>query len=213
MPMSTLLRIIGLTGGIASGKSTVHEMLQGLGADIIDADTVYHDLIAPSRGQPSELGAAIGMRFAGTLLPDGSLDRRRLAVRVFADAEERAALEALAHPAVAVESARRCLELGARGAPFVIYDVPLLFERQLETTMAGVIVVWVPRDIQLARLMSREQLDLGAATERLLAQLPLDDKRRRVPWIIDNSGTREATLAQVRELWTTLQAQFGTRRP
>ncbi len=200
-------RVIGLTGGIASGKSTVHQMLAALGAAFVDADAVYHDLIAPLANQPSPLARAVGQRFPGVLTHDGRVDRRRLGERVFTHPDERRALEALTHPAVAAESKRRIAALADGGAPVVIYDVPLLYERGLEGGVAGVIVVWVPEAVQVKRLIAREHIAAAEAHRRLAAQLPLDEKRRRATWLIDNSGTREETRAQVTALWDVLQRE------
>lgn len=199
------MRIIGLTGGIGSGKSTVHRVLEALGADVLDADAIYHELIAPAAGRPSELARALGERFPGVVATDGTLDRRVLGARVFGDAGELAALDAIAHPAVARETARRMSALADRGARFVVYDVPLLYEAQLATGMDGVIVVWAPREVQLSRLMARDGLSREDALARVASQMPLDEKRARATWVIDSSGTMAATRAQVERLWRELQ--------
>jgi dephospho-CoA kinase len=199
------MRIYGLTGGIASGKSTVNAMLAEHGAVVIDADAIYHGLVAPRDGQPSELTRAIAERFPGVVTAEGALDRRRLGERVFTNEEERRTLERITHPAVAAEFVRRIQELEARGVPFAFYDVPLLYERRLEDGMNGVIVVWVPEHVQIERLRARDGLSEADARKRLSAQLPLEEKKRRATWVIDNSGTREATREQVRALWGELE--------
>lgn len=198
------MRFIGLTGGIASGKTTAHRMLVELGASVLDADAVYHQLLAPVQGKPSPLALAVAERFPGVLTPEGTIDRRILGARVFADHRERAALEELTHPAVGAETARQLEALIARGVRLAFYDVPLLYEARLDQGMDGVVVVWVPRDVQLARLMARDHLDRAAAEARLAAQLPLDEKRRRANWVIDSSGSFDATRAQVERLWREL---------
>ncbi len=200
------MRLIGLTGGIASGKSAVAHMLRELGAVVLDADAIYHRLIAPQDGQASPLSQRIAARFAGVLKDDGNLDRAELGAQVFADPEKRAQLNAMAHPAVAEEVGRESAALAARGVSLVIYDVPLLFERGLEVGMAGVIVVWAPRDTQLQRLIARDGLTREQAEARLNAQMSLDEKRRRATWVIDNSGDVAATRRQVAALWQTLQS-------
>jgi dephospho-CoA kinase len=200
------VRIIGLTGGIASGKTTVQHMLADLGATVIDADQIYHDLIAPTAGEASALARQIESQFPGSLGPEGHLDRRALAARVFADTGLRRTLEAIAHPAVRVEFLRRAKAAADQGARLVIYDVPLLFERQLEGSLAGVVVVWVARDVQLQRLLARNGIDVAEANKRLSAQLSLDEKRRRATWVIDNSGTLAQTRAQVELIWPALTA-------
>ena len=201
------MRIYGLTGGIASGKSTVHTMLEALGAHVLDADAIYHRLVAPVGGRPSRVTERIGERFAGVIRPDGTLDRPALGKIVFASADERRALETITHPEVAAEFARKIDDLTLKGVGQVFYDVPLLYERGLETSMQGVAVVWLPRALQRERLMARDSLDTAAADARLAAQMPLDDKRAKATWVIDNSGTLEATQRQVEALWAELGSQ------
>lgn len=195
------MEILGLTGGIASGKSTVHGMFAELGASLLDADAIYHELVAPTESAPSPLATTIGALFPGYLLQDGSLDRPRLGAVVFADPEARKRLEQVAHPAVAAETARRIQALEASGVRQVIYDVPLLYERHLQHSMQGVIVVWVPEAIQVARLVARDTIAAQAAEQRLAAQWPLEEKRRIATWVIDNSGTRDATFVQAEAIW------------
>jgi dephospho-CoA kinase len=200
------VRLIGLTGGIASGKTTVHRMLETLGASVLDADRIYHDLIAPRDGRPSELGLALAARFPGVIDGSGRVDRQALGARVFASPRERRALNALTHPAVAHETARRIAELEAQGVPLVFYDVPLLFEAGLADSLREIIVVWTSAAIQIERLMSRDRLERREAEARLAAQLPLDEKRQRATWVIDSSGTLEETRAQVETLWRELHS-------
>jgi dephospho-CoA kinase len=196
------MKLIGLTGGIASGKSTVSKMLRALGASVIDADAVYHDLLAPrDDGAPSDTARAIAARFPGVLRADGTIDRKLLGERVFDDAAAREALNGITHPRVALETARR---LGELQTSHVVYDVPLLYERGLEAGMQGVIVVWVPRDVQLARLVQRDALSRDAAEKRLAAQMPLDDKRAMATWVIDNSGSVDETRRRVEDLWRNI---------
>lgn len=201
------MRIIGLTGGIASGKTTVQGMLRSLGAPVLDADFIYHELIAPCRGQAAPLALTIAARFPGVLTADGTLDRRALGARVFANAADRKALEAIAHPAVRLATQQRMDALANAGVALAIYDVPLLYETGLEATTQGVIVVWVPEAVQLQRLMTRNNFTLSEATMRIQSQLPLEEKRRRATWVIDSSGTIEATRGQVETLWRKLTTQ------
>jgi dephospho-CoA kinase len=198
------VKIIGLTGGIASGKSTVRGMLEAHGARVIDADAIYHGLIAAKNGEPSPLARQISARFPGVLTPEGNIDRRRLGEWVYGDAIERRALEAIAHPLVAIEVGRQIEALRTEGCPLALYDVPLLYERRLETGMDGVIVVWVPRDLQIRRLANRDRLSPREAERRLAAQLPLDEKRRLATWVVDNSGDLTATRNQVDVIWTEI---------
>lgn len=198
----------GLTGGIASGKSTVAAMFRALGAHIIDADEVYHSLIQPGPSpdhRPSPLAQRINSEFPGTLRADGTLDRPALASVVFGDPAKRRALELITHPAVAQEVAARIATLHAAGVERVLYDVPLLYERGLEQGMHGVIVVWVPHDLQRQRLQQRDGFSDTDAERRLAAQLPLDEKRKRADWVIDNSGPLDATRQQVEHIWRILK--------
>ena len=138
--------------------------------------------------------------------PDGSIDRGALGGIVFANAEKRRALELITHPAVAAAVASEVDALQRQGqVSHVLYDVPLLFERSLEASFEGVVVVWVPKAVQMARLVTRDNLTVTAATQRLAAQMSLDDKRQRARWVVDNSGTLNETEAQVEEIWREMR--------
>lgn len=196
------MHIFGLTGGIASGKSFVRATLENLGAHVLDADAIYHSLIAPlPNGEASPLALAIAAAFPNVMKPDGTLDRAKLGEQVFSDAQALARLGQITHPAVAQETGRRMQALAEKGVARVVYDVPLLYERGLETGMHGVMVVWVPRQLQLERLMQRDGLLREQAEKRVQSQMSLDEKRTRATWVVDNSGSREATQSQVREVW------------
>ncbi|HEY0093559.1 MAG TPA: dephospho-CoA kinase [Archangium sp.] len=195
--------IYGLTGGIASGKSTVSRMLRELGAQVLDADVIAREVVEP--GTPG-LQAVAG-RFPGVLDAEGRLDRAKLGARVFGDAKERAALNALLHPLIGQQFLLRTQELAERGVARVIYDAPLLIENRLHEAMSGVVLVWVPREVQKARLMSRDGLDEAAAEARLAAQLPLDEKRPHATWLVDNSGELGTTRARVEEVWRAMLAR------
>lgn len=197
------MHLFGLTGGIASGKSTVTRMLRELGAEVLDADVLAREVVEP--GTPGL--AEVAGRFPGVVGPDGRLDRVKLGARVFGDAAERAALNAIIHPRVREAFLEKVQALAARGVERVIYDVPLLIESGMHTWMEGVALVWVPRDVQKARLMARDGLDAAAAEARLGAQLPLDEKRPHATWLIDNSGDVAATRAQVESVWRAMLAR------
>ncbi len=183
------------------------QLFAGHGATVIDADATYHALLQPQAGRPSPLAQAVADAFAPLPLlgADGRLDRRRLAAHVFADAAARLQLEALTHPAVAAARLADLAGLQAAGVQHVIYDVPLLYEKNLGDSFAGVVVVWVPPDLQLQRLAQRDGLVGTAAQQRLAAQLPLDEKRRRATWVIDNSGSRAQAAAAVATVWAAMQ--------
>jgi len=197
------VRIYGLTGGIASGKSTVSQMLRELGAHVLDADAIAREVV-----EPGTLGLAeVGARFPGVIGPEGRLDRAKLGARVFADPTERAALNALLHPRIREAFLEKTQALAAQGVARVLYDAPLLIENGLHVGLDGVVLVWVPRELQKARLKARDGLEDAGAEARLAAQLPLDAKREHATWLIDNTGDREATRAQVQEVWRALLAR------
>ena len=197
------MKIYGLTGGIASGKSTVSRMLRELGAQVLDADVIAREVVEP--GTPGL--QAVAERFPGVLDAEGRLDRAKLGARVFGDPQERAALNALLHPLIGQQFLLRTQALAELGVERVIYDAPLLIENRLHEAMNGVVLVWVPREVQKARLMGRDGLDEAAAEARLAAQLPLEEKRRHATWLVDNSGDLGTTRARVEEVWRAMLAQ------
>ncbi len=197
------MKLYGLTGGIASGKSTVSRMLRELGAQVLDADVIAREVVEP--GTPGL--QAVAERFPGVLDADGRLDRAKLGARVFGDPKERAALNALLHPLIRQQFLLRTQALDERGVERVIYDAPLLIENRLHEGMDGVVLVWVPREVQKARLRARDSLDEAAAEARLAAQLPLDEKRPLATWLVDNTGDLGATRARVDEVWRAILAR------
>jgi dephospho-CoA kinase len=199
------VRLVGLTGGISSGKSTVSEMFRALGATLIDADQVARDVVRP--GEPAL--AEIAERFPGTVDASGKLDRAALAARIFASPKERAALNAITHPRIQKEVQRRTAALEAAGVETVLYDAALLVENGLHHALDGLVVVWVPHEVQRARLMARDSLGEQEAEARIAAQLPLDGKRAVATWVVDNSGSREETTAQVGAIWKALRGGGG----
>jgi dephospho-CoA kinase len=199
-----MARIIGLTGGIASGKSTVSAMLRELGAHVIDADQVARDVVAPGTPALAEIEARFG---AAVLHQDGALDRKKLGAIVFADSDARRALERITHPRIAAATQQEIGRLATAGVDPVIYDAALIVENRLYTWMQGLIVVSVPPEVQVARLMIRDDIDEAAAQARIAAQLSLAEKVAVATHVIDNSGTRADTEAQVRALWERLQGE------
>ncbi|ACY15261.1 dephospho-CoA kinase [Haliangium ochraceum] len=196
-------RIIGLTGGIASGKSTVSAMLNALGARIVDADQLARDVVAPGTPALADIAARFGPE---VLTAEGTLDRKALGALVFDDADARAALNRITHPRIAAASQAAIAALMAEGVDPVIYDAALIVENKLYTWMHGLIVVALAPEQQMARLMARDNIDEAAARARLAAQLPLADKIAVADYVIDNGGTRADTEAQVRALWQRLTA-------
>jgi dephospho-CoA kinase len=203
-----MTRIVGLTGGIGTGKSTVSRMLAALGAVVIDADAIVHELQAPGMPMLADLAQAFGPE---VLRPDGSLDRARLGRLVFADAPARKRLGEITHPAVGREMLRRLEAARAAGAPLVVMDNPLLFEGRVRRPAgaqgpgpgdpaAETILVYAPPETQIERQMKRDGVTREFAWQRLAAQMPIEQKRGLATWVIDNSGSLEETERQVREL-------------
>lgn len=192
------MRLIGLTGGIATGKSTVDRMLEARGATVIDADAFAREAVRP--GEPAL--DAITERFGREILQaDGTLDRARLGAIVFADADARQDLDRITHPRIAELTQERIATALAGNAPLVVVDIPLLFENARESMFEGVLVVYAPVDVQVERLRERNGLDETAALQRLAAQLPIDEKRARATWVIDNSGDTATTERAVAAWW------------
>jgi dephospho-CoA kinase len=200
--------VIGLTGGIGSGKSTVARMLRELGATLIDADAIVHELQAKGQPMVAELAEAFG---PAILTADGALDRKALGAIVFQDEAARQRLNAIVHPPVGAEFARRLAAAIAANAELVVLDIPLLFEgresgrgsaaaRSAETT----VVVWVPEAVQIERQIARDHCSRDEARQRVRAQLPLDRKRELADHVIDNSGSLAETERQVRTLYRKL---------
>ena len=199
---------IGLSGGIGSGKSTVSRLLNELGAIIVDADAIVHELQAAGQPMLEEIAAAFG---DGVLTDDGALDRPALGSIVFRDTERRRELEQIVQPPVVAEMARRAKVAIDDGVPMVVMDIPLLFEgkktgRGSASAMQydATICVWVPLETQIERTMSRDECDRGEAERRIAAQLPIDEKREMADHVIDNSGTPEQTCEQVEALYAQL---------
>jgi dephospho-CoA kinase len=199
-----MTRILGLTGGIGSGKSSVARILENLGAKIIDADKLARDAVAPESDGLGKIRALFGDHI---LTPEGQLDRQATAKIVFSDAQALASLNAIIHPEVqrlAVESMRQLMDVGAS---VIIYDVPLLYENGLEKTLPEVIVVHVPPDVQRERVRTRDGLSDTEITARIEAQANLDEKAKKADYLIDNRGTRDNTVRQVQALWAQLNLQ------
>ncbi|MFO0600053.1 MAG: dephospho-CoA kinase [Myxococcaceae bacterium] len=196
------MKVFGLTGGIASGKSTVSNLLREHGLSVIDADVLAREVVAPGTDGLREVAA----RFPGVVAADGTLDRKALGARVFARDDERAALNAILHPKIRALAKERTDALAARGEAIAIYDAPLLVENKLYQGMDGVILVWVDDATQLERLIARDGLTPDAARARVAAQLPLSEKKKVATWLIDNGGTLADTRRQVDALVHRLRA-------
>ena len=193
------MKIIGLTGGIACGKSTVSAELRALGAAIIDADALAHELSQPH--QP--IYNAYVERFGREIVTvDGTLDRAAIARRVFADPAVRAEVEAIAHPIIRSAAEARLHAARDENKRAAVLDVPLLFEAGWDALADETWVVALPREEQLARLLARDtSMDAGEARARIAAQMPLAEKCARADVVIDNSGTVEEIREYIGKLW------------
>ncbi len=191
------MRVLGLTGGIGSGKSMVAQIFARLGAVVIDADQLAREIVEPGQPALQEIATAFGR---DVLLSDGRLDRSKLAGIIFADPAKRATLDAITHPRI---RARMDEEIKARrsGPGVLIVDIPLLYENARTHSVERVIVVWVDPQTQLRRIRQRDGLAAEAAGQRIAAQMPLDAKRARADHVIDNSGSRKDTRRQVEAIY------------
>lgn len=195
--------MIGLTGGIGTGKTRVSELLRELGAAIVCSDEIVRQLQSPGGEILERIAETFGPDY---LLPTGELDRAKLGALVFNDPDERLRLNAIVHPAVGRETARQ-LEMHRQAAiPVVVLDIPLLFEVRRPGTPGAhptdfVVLVYAAEDTQHARVVERDALHPDEATARIRAQIPIEEKRALADVVIDNSGSWEATEKQVRELY------------
>ena len=206
--------LVGLTGGIATGKSTVSAMLAHLGCRVIDADQLAREVVAP--GQPAH--AAIVAEFGPEVLqPDGYLDRKRLGAIVFNDPERRKRLNAITHPAVRLRQQRILSMLEEEEHDgLVIWDVPLLYETNGDAHVDRVVVVSTDEETELARLIGRDGAGEADARARIKSQMPVAEKARRAHYVIDNSGSRADTERQVRQVHRALLQELaagGAKRP
>jgi dephospho-CoA kinase len=195
--------ILGITGGIATGKSSVTRMFRALGAAVVSADDLAREVVAPGAPALARLVERFG---TDVLQSDGSLNRKALAEIIFADLSARGDLNRIMHPAIAELAERRLRELAGR-EPLIVYEAPLLFEAGAEKRVDAVLVVTADEPSQALRLMARDELDESAARARIAAQMPLAEKVRRADYVIDNSHGPEHTEAQVRALFSRLRAR------
>ena len=197
--------VVGLTGGIAAGKSTVARMFRELGAFVLDADELARAVVAP--GSPAL--AAITTDFGAEVLDAaGALNRKRLAALVFEDAAARARLEAITHPAIAAAAAERIAEAAHAGATWALYEVALLVETGLNEELDSVVVVSADAPQQVSRSMQRDGAAEADVQARLSAQLPLSAKLAVADYVIDNTGDLQETRSQVRALYQRFQERY-----
>jgi len=202
--------IVGLTGGIASGKSTVAEMLDDLGVRVIDADVLAREVVEPGEPALDEIRETFGDE---VIAEDGTLDREALGDIIFEDDEARAELEAITHSRIARRMQQRALEAREAGAPWVVYDAALIVENDLHEAFDALIVVAASPDTQRRRLMERDGIGADEARSRIEAQMPLEQKVAVADYVIDNDGTLAETRRRVEQLFRVLDdgvARFGT---
>jgi len=202
--------LLGLSGGIGSGKSTVTQILDELGATTIDADAIVHEQQVAGEPMLVEIAKEFG---DGIIRADGSLDREALGAIVFRDPEARTRLGVIVHPRVIAEMQRRANSAVEAGDPLVVLDIPLLFEGAKTGTGAAsvlpfdaTVAVWATEENQVQRQIERNGYDGEEALRRVRAQLPLDEKRGMADYVIDNSGSLEETERQVREMVESVSA-------
>ena len=199
------LALVGLTGGIGSGKSSVAKLIADCGIAVLDADQIARDIVAP--GQPAL--AEIAALWPEVLAADGTLDRIALGALVFGDPEARAKLQAITHPKIQSSAMDHVRALEAKGHKLAVYEAALLVETGRYVDFDALVVVTAPEEIQVERAVSRGPLSEIEVRARLGAQLPMQDKAKVATHVIDNGGTPESTRSQVIRLVDDLRRRFG----
>jgi dephospho-CoA kinase len=192
------IRVIGLTGGIATGKSSVARFFQGKGAVVIDADDLAREAVEPGSSGLAAVVAAFGTK---VLAPDGSLDRKQMGGVVFSDSRKRSLLEGILHPEIKRLAEERISCAAGAGQRVVFYVAPLLIEAGVTDRVDEVWVVTVRPEIQLERLMQRDGLSREEAQRIIDSQMPLAEKERHGRIVIDNSGTQQDTGSVLEKIW------------
>jgi dephospho-CoA kinase len=202
--------VLGLSGGIGTGKSTVTRFLDSLGATVIDADAIVHELQAPGTPMLNEIAEAFG---SSLIDAEGRLDRDALGATVFRDAAARRRLEQIVHPKVIATIASRVASVQAAGATLIVVDIPLLFERRASSpsqkptpSFDATVLVYAQEQQQIERQIKRDGCDREAALQRIRAQLPIESKKAMADVVIDNSGSLEETQRQTRMLFERFTA-------
>ncbi|MDF2683034.1 MAG: dephospho-CoA kinase [Brevibacillus sp.] len=197
--------ILGLTGGIATGKSTVTGMLRERGIPVIDADQIAREVVEPGKPAYEAIVRHFGREI---LLNDAQIDRKKLGEVVFSDEAERQKLNAIIHPEVRRVMREEAEAAEANGAEIVFMDIPLLFESKLQYMVEKIVVVYAPPDMQLARMIERDELEEEQAQKRLRAQFPIDQKKTEADFLIDNSTSREETERQVEKMLSVIRTEL-----
>lgn len=197
------MRLIGLTGGIATGKSTVSAMFKKAGAIIIDADRIARAVVKKGLPAYREIVAQFGTE---VLLPDGEINRNMLGDIIFNDPHKKQLLNRIVHPHVN-EEVNRQIKQTQKTHPnaVVVLDVPLLIEAGMHNNLSEIIVVYAPQDIQIQRLMQRDRISEADALARVQSQMPIEEKKQQATLVIDNSGTIENTRRQTLDIFERLK--------
>jgi len=202
--------LVGLTGGIATGKSTVSEILRRLGGVILDADLIAREVVEPGEPALAQIAAEFGRE---VIQADGTLDRKKLGAVIFGNPERRKRLEQLTHPAIRDRFQRRLAELETQGFDGIVFwDAPVMIESGGYKDMEKLVVVATDEATQSARLRGRDGIDGAEAERRIGSQMPVAEKAKLADYVIDNAGDRAATEAQVREVYAALLRDLAARR-
>ena len=202
--------LVGLTGSIATGKSTVSAMFRSLGCVVLDADMLAREVVEPGEPALAQIVEEFGRE---VLQPDGTLDRKRLGAIVFGDPARRKRLEQITHPAIRDRFLRHLAELEARGFDgIVLWDAPVMIETGGHRAMEKLVVVATDEATQRARLQARDGIDAVEAARKIGSQMPVAEKAKLADYVIDNAGDRAATEAQVREVHAALLRDLAARR-
>lgn len=197
------MQLIGLTGGIATGKSTVAAMLDELGAKIIDADELAREIVEPSQEAWQDIVADFG---AEILQQDKTINREKLRKIVFKDETARKRLESITHSRIRTRAQLRIQKLAAEGVEIIVYEAPLLFENQVHLWLRPVILVTCEPATQKQRLRKRDRLGEEEIQQHLNAQMPLEEKRKLADFIIENDGDLEELRKNVIEVWEKIRS-------
>ncbi len=203
-----MVKLVGLTGGIGAGKSTVAQMLREAGIPVIDADLLAREVVEPGRPAHAEIARA----WPEVIGADGRVDRKQLGAIVFRDAASKARLEAITHPRICERIALERARLEAAAAPLAVLEAALLVETGFYRQLDGLLVVTADDETRIARVMARDGGPREAVLARLGAQLPQEEKARAAAHVIDNSGAIEATRARVREVLASLRGARDAQR-
>jgi dephospho-CoA kinase len=196
--------ILGITGGIASGKSSVVKEFAKLGARVIDSDVIARKIVRPKSNVWKRIVKCFGLPGKDILLPGNLIDRKKLAVIIFSDSKKRKVLEKITHPVIIKEIKKQLCSISCSFNGLIIVDAPLLFEAGLESTVDKILVVRIPKEMQIARLRKRDSLSRRQAIKRINTQMPLGKKVKLADYVIDNSKAPKLVRQKIHKLWREL---------